>query len=195
MQSIYRRDEYATIVNPYIEAWHGAALGNWPDGLQRAEAKTNLRSTDRPQFCAAPSITGSAAQLGRSCRRGERIRAHRCAAIPDYRRNTSQGRSTSLTYRHSRKRGAHTCLRVINIRCNCYRAGGDARIKVVGVGGGGGNAVNRMISSGLEVPFKPMSRVLPALCAHALACKAMLHSFRSEACRSCVEARRVAGRG
>lgn len=29
--------------------------------------------------------------------------------------------------------------------------GGDARIKVVGVGGGGGNAVNRMISSGLQV--------------------------------------------
>ena len=29
--------------------------------------------------------------------------------------------------------------------------GGDARIKVIGVGGGGGNAVNRMISSGLQV--------------------------------------------
>lgn len=28
--------------------------------------------------------------------------------------------------------------------------GGDARIKVVGVGGGGGNAVNRMINSGLQ---------------------------------------------
>lgn len=32
--------------------------------------------------------------------------------------------------------------------------GGDARIKVVGVGGGGGNAVNRMISSGLQVRMK-----------------------------------------
>ena len=30
-------------------------------------------------------------------------------------------------------------------------AGGDARIKVIGVGGGGGNAVNRMVSSGLQV--------------------------------------------
>ena len=29
--------------------------------------------------------------------------------------------------------------------------GGEARIKVIGVGGGGGNAVNRMISSGLQV--------------------------------------------
>jgi hypothetical protein len=29
--------------------------------------------------------------------------------------------------------------------------GGDARIKVIGVGGGGGNAVNRMIDSGLQV--------------------------------------------
>ena len=30
-------------------------------------------------------------------------------------------------------------------------AGGDARIKVIGVGGGGGNAINRMVSSGLQV--------------------------------------------
>lgn len=29
----------------------------------------------------------------------------------------------------------------------------SARIKVVGVGGGGNNAVNRMIGSGLQVPF------------------------------------------
>lgn len=30
-------------------------------------------------------------------------------------------------------------------------AGGDAQIKVIGVGGGGGNAINRMIASGLQV--------------------------------------------
>ena len=35
--------------------------------------------------------------------------------------------------------------------CCASHTGGDARIKVVGVGGGGGNAVNRMISSGLQV--------------------------------------------
>jgi len=29
----------------------------------------------------------------------------------------------------------------------------SARIKVIGVGGGGNNAVNRMISSGLQVTF------------------------------------------
>lgn len=29
--------------------------------------------------------------------------------------------------------------------------GGDANIKVIGVGGGGGNALNRMIASGLQV--------------------------------------------
>lgn len=34
--------------------------------------------------------------------------------------------------------------------------GGDARIKVIGVGGGGGNAVNRMISSGLQVSWSGM---------------------------------------
>lgn len=32
-----------------------------------------------------------------------------------------------------------------------YVAGGDAQIKVIGVGGGGGNAINRMIASGLQV--------------------------------------------
>ena len=35
----------------------------------------------------------------------------------------------------------------------CALAGGDARIKVIGVGGGGGNAINRMVSSGLQVLF------------------------------------------
>lgn len=40
--------------------------------------------------------------------------------------------------------------------------GGDARIKVVGVGGGGGNAVNRMISSGLQVSPVPAPIVPPA---------------------------------
>lgn len=30
-------------------------------------------------------------------------------------------------------------------------SGGDARIKVIGVGGGGNNAINRMIGSGLQV--------------------------------------------
>jgi hypothetical protein len=35
--------------------------------------------------------------------------------------------------------------------------GGDARIKVIGVGGGGGNAVNRMISSGLQVSLPIVS--------------------------------------
>jgi hypothetical protein len=34
--------------------------------------------------------------------------------------------------------------------------GGDARIKVVGVGGGGGNAVNRMIQSELSVSWRAL---------------------------------------
>ena len=38
--------------------------------------------------------------------------------------------------------------------------GGDARIKVIGVGGGGGNAVNRMISSGLQVRKRIETRQL-----------------------------------
>ena len=38
--------------------------------------------------------------------------------------------------------------------------GGDARIKVIGVGGGGGNALNRMIASGLQVS----ARLTPQQC-------------------------------
>lgn len=40
--------------------------------------------------------------------------------------------------------------------------GGDARIKVIGVGGGGGNAVNRMISSGLQVWDISITSALPS---------------------------------
>ncbi len=43
------------------------------------------------------------------------------------------------------------------------RAGGDAQIKVIGVGGGGGNAINRMIASGLQVR-------IPADCGNAEHC-------------------------
>ncbi|KAL6781472.1 FTSZ1 [Auxenochlorella protothecoides x Auxenochlorella symbiontica] len=45
--------------------------------------------------------------------------------------------------------------------------GGDARIKVIGVGGGGGNAVNRMISSGLQgVEFWAVNTDAQALESH-----------------------------
>ncbi|KDD77168.1 tubulin/FtsZ GTPase [Helicosporidium sp. ATCC 50920] len=45
--------------------------------------------------------------------------------------------------------------------------GGDAKIKVIGVGGGGGNAVNRMISSGLQgVEFWAVNTDAQALEAH-----------------------------
>lgn len=36
--------------------------------------------------------------------------------------------------------------------------GGDAKIKVIGVGGGGGNALNRMIASGLQVTVNRAAR-------------------------------------
>ncbi|GIL69559.1 hypothetical protein Vretimale_13643 [Volvox reticuliferus] len=45
--------------------------------------------------------------------------------------------------------------------------GGDARIKVIGVGGGGGNALNRMICSGLQgVEFWAINTDAQALAAH-----------------------------
>jgi len=45
--------------------------------------------------------------------------------------------------------------RVTLVKCSAFEDSGVkpgvARLKVIGVGGGGGNAVNRMISSGLQV--------------------------------------------
>lgn len=54
-----------------------------------------------------------------------------------------------------------------------HSSGGDARIKVVGVGGGGGNAVNRMISSGLQVHVPDMHEFVTFSwhsCASAASC-------------------------
>ncbi|MEW5316217.1 MAG: hypothetical protein WDW38_007599 [Sanguina aurantia] len=46
--------------------------------------------------------------------------------------------------------------------------GGDARIKVIGVGGGGGNALNRMINSGLQgVEFWAVNTDAQALSSHS----------------------------
>ncbi len=48
-------------------------------------------------------------------------------------------------------------------------AGGDAQIKVIGVGGGGGNAINRMIASGLQVrPCSPVLRLETCCCRRSL---------------------------
>lgn len=48
------------------------------------------------------------------------------------------------------------CLSVTSYRDVSFcPAGGDARIKVIGVGGGGNNAINRMIGSGLQVCCSP----------------------------------------
>lgn len=46
---------------------------------------------------------------------------------------------------------------------------GDARIKVIGCGGGGGNAVNRMISSGLSVSRRRRHSVMAVPLAPAAA--------------------------
>ena len=43
------------------------------------------------------------------------------------------------------------CCTLTGASVHIVRAGGDAQIKVIGVGGGGGNAINRMIASGLQV--------------------------------------------
>lgn len=48
---------------------------------------------------------------------------------------------------------ASPALRLLDCLASAFPrgAGGDAQIKVIGVGGGGGNAINRMIASGLQV--------------------------------------------
>ena len=56
-----------------------------------------------------------------------------------------------------------TCKEAAWLTGSC--AGGDAQIKVIGVGGGGGNAINRMIASGLQVEHG--SHDLLSSCHHA----------------------------
>jgi hypothetical protein len=46
-----------------------------------------------------------------------------------------------------------------------------ARIKVIGVGGGGNNAVNRMIGSGLQVLSFSVNRILSYIQVHLLSCR------------------------
>jgi cell division GTPase FtsZ len=46
-----------------------------------------------------------------------------------------------------------------------------ARIKVIGVGGGGNNAVNRMIGSGLQVLSFSVNRILTYIQVHLLSCR------------------------
>ena len=50
----------------------------------------------------------------------------------------------------SKQRSDSTRSKSLRLRCS-FSPMESARIKVVGVGGGGNNAVNRMISSGLQV--------------------------------------------
>lgn len=52
----------------------------------------------------------------------------------------------------SKRRRDSTRSKSMGLRCS-FSPMESARIKVVGVGGGGNNAVNRMISSGLQVPL------------------------------------------
>ena len=51
---------------------------------------------------------------------------------------------------------------------------GDARIKVIGVGGGGGNALNRMIQGGLQVrAYMGLSATEPSASMYASMCAAL----------------------
>ena len=59
--------------------------------------------------------------------------------------------SRSLSHKTMRKSAWKRC-RSGNISCS-FAPMETAKIKVVGVGGGGNNAVNRMIGSGLQVGF------------------------------------------
>ena len=58
--------------------------------------------------------------------------------------------SSALSWRRGSNNGAARCAYSYSVPPM-----DSARIKVVGVGGGGNNAVNRMIGSGLQVFFCP----------------------------------------
>lgn len=76
-------------------------------------------------------------QFSGSCNRSE-LGKHNLAVRPNHLKSFPARRYQTLT--------------VASYGANGYGpVGGDAAIKVIGVGGGGGNAVNRMISSGLSV--------------------------------------------
>lgn len=62
------------------------------------------------------------------------------------------GKNNTLTKISHRRHRSNAVVTYASYSAENYGPmGGDARIKVIGVGGGGGNAVNRMISSGLQV--------------------------------------------
>lgn len=76
-------------------------------------------------------------------------------------------RIASMRFRHSRAIVAAP-VRASYGNANYGPVGGDARIKVIGAGGGGGNAVNRMIQSGLSgVEFWAVNTDAQALESHA----------------------------
>lgn len=73
--------------------------------------------------------------------------------------------------------------------------GGDARIKVVGVGGGGGNAVNRMISSGLQVGQHACQLILlPVQTALCSSMDVSMLTVSSSRCKSAQQMIRLNGR-
>eukprot|EP01026_Neomeris_dumetosa_P012294 TRINITY_DN1429_c0_g1_i3.p1 TRINITY_DN1429_c0_g1~~TRINITY_DN1429_c0_g1_i3.p1 ORF type:complete len:457 (+),score=54.33 TRINITY_DN1429_c0_g1_i3:133-1371(+) len=80
---------------------------------------------------------------------------HKCPKLQgSFKRTYSQNQQYSVrTCRRNqfvRTRKGIVCQGNGNLQVNDSRVSGQAKIKVVGVGGGGGNAVNRMISQGLE---------------------------------------------
>jgi cell division protein FtsZ len=69
--------------------------------------------------------------------------------------------------------------------CACRPPAADARIKVIGCGGGGGNALNRMIDSGLQgVEFWAVNTDAQALAHHQSPNKLQI-GVEVGACRSC----------
>lgn len=92
-------------------------------------------------------------QFSGSCNRSE-LGKHNLAVRPNHLKSFPARRYQTLT--------------VASYGANGYGpVGGDAAIKVIGVGGGGGNAVNRMISSGLSgVEFWAVNTDAQALESH-----------------------------
>lgn len=95
-----------------------------------------------------PATSGSAVALNvRASHPAQGISHRDCASSVTQKRSSRLRHTTSAASRR-RNRLVTTASYSAD---NYGPMGGDARIKVIGVGGGGGNAVNRMISSGLQV--------------------------------------------
>jgi hypothetical protein len=145
-----------------------------PPGVGRLSLK-NVRPTPSPEerppracrhCCRLQSSTMATLQLSLAERASQ---APKVAPMSKRIAGVALPRAPASRPQQQRRRNAITAPMASYGASGYGPVGGDARIKVVGVGGGGGNAVNRMISSGLQVSPMPAQIVRQLARAPAIA--------------------------